>query len=141
MRAETVNSWKINQRQIAAIDPGQFAVVLFHSDARIVRDLLAQPGQAIEERRFSGIRRPDKCDRPNLSRYARSRYDLDRGRRAAVAHRDPSSDSRTEIHCAVSRRRATSIPSIAYTVGAPAGARRIARTKASGINPMCIRWC
>jgi hypothetical protein len=44
---------------------------LVNCDARIVGDFLAQPGEAVKERRLSGIRRADQRDNSALGRRRR----------------------------------------------------------------------
>src|SRR5271170_1561887 len=131
--AQAVDSRQVNQHQVAAPDAAQFADSLFDGHARVVGYLLPQAGEAIKERRFARVRRPHQGYRLNLARRSRSRGKLNRDW-GATTHRLPSFpvaaslDWRTRIDLAVSRRSAISRPSIAYTVGSPAGARRNAVT-------------
>jgi len=46
------------------------AYVLLNSHARIVRDLLTKPGQTVEERRLTGIGRPDHGDERGVASFA-----------------------------------------------------------------------
>ena len=64
VRSERVDSRQIDQRQIVAAHAGHQAHALLDGDAGIVRDLLPQPGEPVEESGFAGIGRPDQHDRP-----------------------------------------------------------------------------
>jgi len=103
------------------------ADALFDGDAGEVGYFLAQPGEAIEERRLAGVGRADDGDDVGARAFLqRSRSYCNSATIAivAIAHKAFPFDGR-RIRCdAVSLRSATSEPSTRYTRGSPPGALR-----------------
>ena len=134
---EAVDAGEIDEGEVGAADAVEAADALLDGDAGVVGDFLAEAGEAIEEGGFAGVRRTDEGDRVDAAREPWATGEVNRLWGAAAAHF--ASYSRTRIALAVSRRRATSKPSMEYTVGSPAGARRTTVMRASGTKPICIR--
>lgn len=67
---EAVDAGEIDEDEVAASDAAEFAEVLLDGDAGVVGDLLAQTGEAVEERGFAGVGRADESDGADFARDA-----------------------------------------------------------------------
>ena len=116
-RVQAVDAGQIDQDHFAVVDAAMhfgFADALFDGDAGEVGYFLAQAGEAIEERRFAGVRRADDGDDMRCARsFARRRRFSNRtsGAAVAIAHSGslpeaPSALDGRRMRCdAVSRRK------------------------------------
>jgi hypothetical protein len=112
---ERVDAGQIDQGEVAAADRLHAAGVVLHSDARVVGDLLAHAGEAIEEGGLAGVRRTDEGDGAQARPLARrwGRRGIDRLKDCGVAaHTAALAVSLRKIWLAVSLRRPTSMPSM-----------------------------
>ncbi len=117
-RIETVDAGKIDQRNFLARVQTKASGVVLHGDAGEVPDLLAQSGQAIEERGFARVGRPDDGDslidrRAHLHGLGLRTVPWNRHRKHSLLTRPllPHRKGRTAMQRERSRRRATSVPS------------------------------
>ncbi len=114
-RREAVDARQVDEDDLPVAVEARAAAPLLDRHAGIVRDLLAEAREAVEERRLAGVRRPDEADEPGGAPERQRRH------RAAVAvvqgaHRlSPvarATDAASRCMClAVSPRRANSVPS------------------------------
>ena len=117
-RTQAVNAGQVDQDHFAVMRSFGFvhlglADALFDGDTGEVRYLLAQAGEAIEERRLAGVGRADDGDHVRtraLVQWRRSYCNSTSVAVVAIAHAAPL-DGRKIKRDAVSRRSATSEPS------------------------------
>jgi hypothetical protein len=112
---ERIDAGQIDEREVVAADRLHAAGVVFHRDAGIVRDLLAQAGEPVEEGGLAGVGRADERDRAQgrlLAGGWRCWRWVERFENGGVAaHAASPAESLRKMRQAVSLRRATSTPS------------------------------
>ena len=149
-RGEAVHAGEVDQVELTTAPQADTTDVLLDRDARVVRDLLTQAGQLIEEGRLPRVRRADERDEREVVvvRYedVQSPHRPKRRRGAArPCASQPQAGSfrldsrRTQRQSAVSRRSARREPRRPRRSGSPPGEERTGQIRHPGRTPRSRR--
>ena len=143
---QTVDARQIHQGDFTARIHPDLAQALFDRDPRIIGHLLPEPGEPVEERRFSAIGSSHHGHQGIGAGTCRfSGRGLRRPQQPGVQTSSSSSPAWAEClnirHRAVPRLSATSEPSTRKIMGSPPGAGRQAVTRTPGRKPSSISRC